>query len=244
MDFSKIKGFTIPEGVVTKIMRKSDGIVLWSVGGLPSVYQEVEWIGTDGKQYIDTGVMASNYQEGIGYSLDFMITSWNDSAGQRSFFGAYANGSYSGNLSIDAYAGNYHFNVGSTTKTVYRWVSTLNQIATLKTFATSLNVQGSTVSLLVDGVEQLKTYTALSASNTPMPTANIYLFRRSGEDFAGPIMRAYSFTMDTSDGTPIRNFIPCYRKSDGVIGMYDTVGKKFYTNEGTGSFTKGADVTQ
>ena len=36
--------------------------------------------------------------------------------------------------------------------------------------------------------------------------------------------------------------IPCYRKSDGEIGMYDTVSRTFYTNAGTGSFTKGADV--
>lgn len=40
----------------------------------------------------------------------------------------------------------------------------------------------------------------------------------------------------------IRNFIPCYRKSDNVIGMYDTVEEKFYTNQGTGVFIKGPDV--
>lgn len=36
--------------------------------------------------------------------------------------------------------------------------------------------------------------------------------------------------------------IPCYRKSDDVIGLYDLVSKQFYTNQGTGTFTKGADV--
>lgn len=39
-----------------------------------------------------------------------------------------------------------------------------------------------------------------------------------------------------------RDFIPCYRKSDNVIGMYDLVYKEFYTNQGTGVFTKGNDV--
>ena len=34
----------------------------------------------------------------------------------------------------------------------------------------------------------------------------------------------------------------CYRKSDGVIGMYDVENDVFYTNDGTGDFTKGADV--
>ena len=39
-----------------------------------------------------------------------------------------------------------------------------------------------------------------------------------------------------------RNFIPCYRKSDNVIGMYDLVEEKFYTNQGNGEFLKGRDI--
>ena len=40
----------------------------------------------------------------------------------------------------------------------------------------------------------------------------------------------------------IRNFIPCYRKSDDKPGMYDTVNDTFYTNAGTGEFVVGGDV--
>ena len=40
----------------------------------------------------------------------------------------------------------------------------------------------------------------------------------------------------------VRNFIPCYRKSDSVAGMYDTVNGVFYTNQGTGSFVVGNNV--
>lgn len=40
----------------------------------------------------------------------------------------------------------------------------------------------------------------------------------------------------------IVDLVPCYRISDGVIGVYDTVNHKFYTNAGTGTFTKGSDV--
>lgn len=36
---------------------------------------------------------------------------------------------------------------------------------------------------------------------------------------------------------------PCYRKADNVPGWYDTRTDTFYTNEGTGSFTVGPDVT-
>lgn len=38
------------------------------------------------------------------------------------------------------------------------------------------------------------------------------------------------------------DLIPCYRKSDGEIGMYDVVSNRFLTNSGTGTFTKGQNI--
>ncbi len=40
----------------------------------------------------------------------------------------------------------------------------------------------------------------------------------------------------------VRDYVPCYRISDNVIGLYDSVNKVFYQNNGTGSFNKGNDV--
>lgn len=45
-----------------------------------------------------------------------------------------------------------------------------------------------------------------------------------------------------NSGNLIRKFIPCYRKSDNVIWMYDLVNNTFYTNAWIWTFTKGADV--
>ena len=46
-----------------------------------------------------------------------------------------------------------------------------------------------------------------------------------------------------SDGTTlIRDYVPCYRKSDNVIWMYDLVNNQFYTNAGTWTLTKWPDV--
>lgn len=42
--------------------------------------------------------------------------------------------------------------------------------------------------------------------------------------------------------TLIRDFVPCYRKSDGVIGLYDLVNNQFYTNSGSGAFIKWPNV--
>lgn len=40
----------------------------------------------------------------------------------------------------------------------------------------------------------------------------------------------------------VRNFVPCYRKSDNVIWFLDIVNKQFYTNQWSWSFTKWPNV--
>ena len=44
------------------------------------------------------------------------------------------------------------------------------------------------------------------------------------------------------DWTLVRDFVPCYRKQDSVIWMYDIVNNVFYTNAGSWAFTKWADI--
>ena len=46
-----------------------------------------------------------------------------------------------------------------------------------------------------------------------------------------------------ADSMKIAEFIPCYRKSDNVIGMLDLVNNVFYTNAGSGTFVKGNNVS-
>jgi hypothetical protein len=50
--------------------------------------------------------------------------------------------------------------------------------------------------------------------------------------------KMYMFRVYGEDGL-LRDFIPAKRKSDGAIGMYDSVTKGFFTNIGNGSFTAG-----
>lgn len=44
------------------------------------------------------------------------------------------------------------------------------------------------------------------------------------------------------NGTLVRDFVPVRRSSDSVVGLFDTVGQKLYTNAGFGSFTAGPVV--
>ena len=54
-------------------------------------------------------------------------------------------------------------------------------------------------------------------------------------------MKLYSCQI-YDNGTPVRNFIPCKNPS-GVVGLYDLVDGKFYTNAVAGNFTAGETVT-
>ena len=44
------------------------------------------------------------------------------------------------------------------------------------------------------------------------------------------------------NGSLVRDLTPARRDSDGAVGMYDTVGGRFYGNSGTGAFVAGPDV--
>jgi hypothetical protein len=41
----------------------------------------------------------------------------------------------------------------------------------------------------------------------------------------------------------VREFMPCIRKSDGAVGLYDFVEGVFYHNEGTGTFVAGPEIS-
>lgn len=56
-------------------------------------------------------------------------------------------------------------------------------------------------------------------------------------------IKLYSFKVWNDTGVMIANLIPCYRKSNGDIGLYNIMDDTFYTNIGTGTFSKGNDCS-
>ena len=69
-------------------------------------------------------------------------------------------------------------------------------------------------------------------------TANLKLFYGYNANTIGKINY---YIHKKVDGRKLALFA-CYRKSDGVIGMYDIENDVFYTNDGSGDFTKGQDI--
>ena len=69
---------------------------------------------------------------------------------------------------------------------------------------------------------------------------NLFIWhsKRYGSSIYGNVDYYDSFKI-YDNGKLIRDFIPAKRKSDGVIGMYDLVGRKFYTSPNGVAFTGG-----
>lgn len=240
MDFSNINHIIIPQGIVRSIYRADS--LLWKNGALPCGYQQLTYIETTGTQYIDTGVMASDHADGLQYLFQGCITGYAQAAGNNYLFGCLNNGQRSGNISA---------NTSSTEKALclyiggnsYKiWEAPLPEIG--KDFVISLTALSSSpedLQVCLDGVPFIRNTTA---SPTPMPKNKIYLLWCKGVGatslpFTGKL---YAFQMNKLDGSPVRNFLPCRRTSDSVIGLYDTVENIFYENAGTGSFLAGDKI--
>ena len=64
----------------------------------------------------------------------------------------------------------------------------------------------------------------------------VYLFASNGNGAISPNhMRMYSFSVKEDDELLLK-LAPALRNSDGVVGMWDSIGNQFYVNSGTGTF--------
>ena len=229
MDFSNIKKIVIPEGTVNGI--HCDNALLWQNSTLPEGYQQLTYIETTGTQY-----------NGIHYLFRGCSTGYTQTAGNNYLFGCLNNGQRSGNISL---------RTGSDYNKTYVYIGSESAqiwIADLPELNTDFELRMTAVSTAPENVEAYLNDTAFTILHEPtasaMPADNIFLLwckgvGTSSKPFQGKV---YTFRMNDADGTPIRNYMPCRRDSDSVVGFYDTVENAFYENEGTGSFTAGEVV--
>ena len=194
---------------------------------LPAEYQRVEYIESTGAQYIDTGV--------IGKSDIKMHTemSFIDFPAQNSpIFGSYGN---SQRCYLLSYASGGYFSA-----TGAAGLTSTSQIALNTKYKIDVDFTTGNQKLIIDGV------TAATNNNTTVLNTGkpIFLFGYNydgGFDTRFPIsMRLYSLKL-YDNGNLIRDFIPCYRKSDAKPGLFDLVELKFYINAGTGDFNVAGD---
>lgn len=89
------------------------------------------------------------------------------------------------------------------------------------------------------------TYT-LGTSGTLPTESTLRIFGRASNDstynVGNPVRIADVAIYESGEKT--HEFIPCRRKSDGVLGLYDTIAKQFLVNSGSaeGGFVAGPEV--
>lgn len=183
---------------------------------LPDEYQEVEYIQSSGSQYINTGVNPKIKPRVI---MKMAMINPGDS-------------DYFGNSSINGSA--FFGNFSSYGLNFYRYGSTSALNTGISVKQNQWYEWDISQSVYLDG--DLR-YTTTNTYTYNPNQINISIFKC--RNYA-TYQLAYFILYDGEE--KVREFYPCYRKSDGVIGLYDKVTNKFYPNNGNGVFIRGADI--
>lgn len=191
-------------------------------GIIPYTYQQVEYLQSNGSQYVDTGIKHSDYYNTLKTVIDAQYTS--NSVGSNVLSGA----KYSSNFHIVA-----SYNEGSFVAN--NGTSNLN----LGTF----DMLRHTFVMDIPNGKAKKDDTTVSFNTKPSIPNNILMLAfDDGSEIKGKASaKIFSFKMYSGE-TLIRDFIPCYRKSDSVSGFWDLVSKTFFTNSGSGEFIVGGEI--
>lgn len=181
-------------------------------GLLPAEYQQVEWLGTKSlSEYIDTGIIIpDNYER-----LEIKITPTTGVNSNYRYFGTWA-----GNTSIMGLSNTGpldRLRVGNN-----NYYDALTQIGV-----------AYTIDLTADNGSLIGTYCGVEMDTTysgSVHTGNKEsVFAQSGSNTG--YANVYYYRLHTSSGL-VRDFVPCYRKSDGKTGFFDLVSNTLFTDAG------------
>lgn len=189
--------------------------------GLPSGYTKLEFIYNPSSAYIDSGVQRDAYTK---CAMD--INLGNQSTTYVPIFGC-RNAPRDGSAKcLYIQAQKFYINYGT-----YDGTSGIAY-----TLGSKSHVE------LINGVytfddKEYKSTTEL----TKTTSNNCGIFKIIGDTPTSKTLKLFYFKMWNGD-TLIRNFIPARRKSDSVVGLYDLIGRKFYSSASNIAF-QGSDET-
>lgn len=194
------------------------------MSGLPSGYTQLEYIQSSGNQYINTGVVPTPNTRAV---IDAQITAQTVPSaaylGERSGSGGTDKTGYvlwsmstGANVSSDFFG---------------------NRVSkTMSTIGTRVLIDKNKASVTING----STITNSAAAGTATLPIFLLASNEKGTAAYGIAAKLYSCQL-YDNGTLVRNFVPC-KNASGAVGLYDIVGKQFYANAGTGTFTAGPEI--
>ena len=237
---SRVAKILIPEGEVQKI--ECNNILIWQSNEfsntLPGEYQKVEYISAANNvaAYIDLGF---NYDKGCRIKVGMYAEGQSNA---YLFGAAESSGKYRCMISAP---------YGSTTKAYVYGYNGSSDAYWGSSFIDLINGLNELEIVMKQGYVLLANNTTGQGGETPNSphglytmSSNLYLLGQNynGSPRYGNLRKVSYFKYYDVTDQLICDLVPCYRKSDGVIGMYDLVRQIFLTNAGTGAFTKGPDI--
>jgi hypothetical protein len=211
---------------------EGDGIEFKNVNpyGIPSEYTVVEYIGNTSNSYILT-----DYIPNTNTKIVMDINAHQGTAAWQTIFGA-----------RDAvYPGGNEYAFFSRCDSDYKFYPRI----TGNTYTYMAGTYDERITVTIDGTlitvekEDHTSYSYTQSGSLANLSNAMTIFALHNGNSIGDagIIDLYSFKIYENNAL-VKQYIPCYRNSDDVIGLYETVNSVFYTNGGTGTFSKGNDV--
>ena len=199
---------------------------------LPSEYTQVDYIEGHRAEYIDTGFKATpktrveaTFQFTQVTPVQQRIFGNDYSETDGLVFTTYINGGGNFAWACQNNIGNWQ-NTGITADTNKHTfiIDSLNKVVTMD--------------------DRYNTTITTTRTNNSINTMLLFAYRYNNvvDTNSKSYLKMYS-TKIYDNNVLVRDFIPCYRNSDNVVGMYDLVNNVFYTNQGTGAFTYGQAIS-
>lgn len=197
---------------------------------LPAGYTELQYIQSSGAQSIDTEMKPVKTTK---IFIDVEPTSNGTSNNSQYFFCSnYVTASYIDRYAVLWLSGGVYADMGygSTLSAIRKQLSPNN---TARRMTLQMDIANKTAKIDNDPEVTFSNNTIYSG------IYNIRLLSYSSSQYFASA-KLYSCKIFEGD-TPVRDFVPCKAPS-GDIGLYDLVGRTFYSNAGTGAFTAGPAV--
>ncbi|MBQ1281293.1 MAG: D-alanyl-D-alanine carboxypeptidase [Oscillospiraceae bacterium] len=199
---------------------------------LPAGYTEVEYVQSTGRGYIDTGFVPADASTSIAYEIDFCYDIANFGDNNKIMLGVGVDSKRPGNIIAGMNTSSFNsltaicFGSQAPGSAASKYANTLDRVE----LDVSMDLVNNTYTVKKDGA-------VVGTENTTITgevdsAYSLYLFashNASGPAYYAP-GKVYSLKMYV-DEELVRDFVPCYRESDDVAGMYDLVEDEFYCCE-------------
>ena len=193
---------------------------------LPNEYQELTYIQStsDRKQYINTGLVPKS---NLKIECKLLVVNYSD---YDVILGQTVSDMNNGSIALRVFK----------TPAIDCSYSGHQKIEVKISYNTELEISAWNCGITINNSTASKSAISFTPNNL-----SLYMFggNQNNSLWRGFYGRIYYMRLYNDDNL-VREFIPARRRSDSVLGMYDLVNDKFYTNNGSGSFVAGEEVNR